>query len=97
MKIERFILSILRKIESLRGSIITYAYKTGNRSKTYEWWEISVSDFDFYMHDKRFRILAKAWHKAALAQGYNIVFVCSMPKEAKLVKLAEEENLILNI
>lgn len=98
MKIENFILSILKKVESLKDGVVAYAYKSGNVPMTYTWWEISVSDFDLYMNDKRFKSLSKAWSKAAKAQGHKIIFVCGwMPTEEKLVKLAEEENLILNI
>lgn len=98
MKIENFILSILKKVESLKDGVIAYAYKSGNVPMTHTWWEISVSDFDLYMNDKRFKSLSNAWHKAAKAQGHKIIFVCGwMPTEEKLAKLAEEENLILNI
>lgn len=95
MKIEKFILNILKKIESLQDGVIAYAYKTPT---TYTWWEISVSDYELYAHDKRFKTLTNAWYKAAMAQGHKIIFVCGwMPTEEKLAKLAEEDNLILNI
>jgi hypothetical protein len=98
MKIERFILNILKKIESLKEGIITYSYKTGNDSMTCIWWEISVSDFNFYMNDKRFKTLSNAWHKAAKAQGFKLIFVCGWtPLEKELIDLAEKDNLILNV
>ncbi len=98
MKIESFILSILKKVESMKEGVIAYAYKTGNAPMTHTWWEISVSDFDLYMNDKRFKTLTNAWHKAGVAMGHKIIFVCGwIPTEEKLVKLAEENNLILNI
>ena len=98
MKIESFILSILKKIEESWPGVICYAYKTGNAPMTCVWWEVSVSDFDLYMHDKRFKTLTNAWHKAAKAQSHKIIFVCGWkPTEEKLVKLAEEDNLILNM
>lgn len=98
MKIESFILSILRKVESLKDGVIAYSYKSGNAPMTHTWWEISVSDFDLYMNDKRFKNLSKAWHTAAKQQGHKIIFVCGwMPTEEKLAKLAEEDNLILNV
>ena len=91
MKIESFILSILKKIEESWPGVICYAYKTGNAPMTHVWWEVSVSD-------KRFKTLTNAWHKAAKAQGHKIIFVCGWkPTEEKLVKLAEEDNLILNV
>lgn len=98
MKIEGLILSILKKVESMQDGLIAYAYKTGNEPMTHTWWEISVSDFEFYMHDKRFKALSSAWHEAAKAQGEKLIFVCGWkPTEEKLVKLAEEDNLILNV
>lgn len=98
MKIESFILSILKKVESLKDGVIAYGYKSGNEPMTHTWWEISVSDFDLYMNDKRFKNLSKAWHAAAKQQGHKIIFVCGwMPTEEKLAKLAEKDNLILNV
>ena len=96
MKIEKFILNILKKIENLQDGVIAYAHKTGNVPMTHIWWEISVSDYELYMHDKRFRTLKNAWYKVALAQGHKIIFVCGwIPTEQKLAKLSEEDNLIL--
>jgi len=98
MKIESFILSILKKVESMKEGVVAYSYKTGNAPMTHVWWEISVSDFDLYMNDKRFKALSNAWHKAAKAKGHKIIFVCGcIPTEEKLVKLMEEDNLILNV
>jgi hypothetical protein len=98
MKIEKFILSILNTIESMKEGVVAYSYKTGNTPMTHVWCEISVSDFDLYMNDKRFKTLSNAWHKASKAKGHKIIFVCGwMPTEEKLVKLSDENNLILNI
>lgn len=82
----------------MKEGVVAYSYKDGNAPMTHVWWTISVSDFDLYMNDKRFKTLTKAWHKAANAQGEKISFVCGwMPTEEKLVKLANEDNLILNV
>lgn len=98
MKIEKFILNILKKIESLQDGIIAYAYKSSNETFTNIWWEISISSFEVYMHNKRFKTLSRAWCKAAQLHGYKIVFVCGfMPTEVKLMRLAERDNLILNV
>lgn len=95
---ESFLLSVVKKIESLKDGIISYGYLTGNIDMTYTWWQISVSDYDLYMHDERFKRLARAWHKIAESKGFKLIFVCDwIPKEEKLVKLAEEGNLILNV
>ena len=93
MKIENFILSILRKVESLKEGVIAYAYKSESG-----WWEISISDFELYMNDKRFKKLSTAWRTAAKAQKEKIIFVCGwMPTEEKLVRLSEDDNLIIDI
>ena len=98
MKIEKFILSILKKVERMKEGVVAYSYKTGKTPMTHVWWEISVSDFDLYMNDKGFKTLSNAWHKAAKVKGHKIIFVCGwMPTEEKLAKLADEDNLILNI
>jgi len=98
MKIESFILKILKNIEETWPEVVCYAYKTGNAMMTYVWWEVSVSDFELYMHDKRFKTLINAWYKAAKVQGHKIIFVCDWkPTEEKLVKLAEDDNLILSV
>ena len=90
--IESFILKILKKIEEIFPSVVCYAYKT-----EMGWWEVSISDFDIY-RDKRFRVFTDAWYKAGLKYGSKIIFVCGwIPKESTLVKLAEQNNLILNI
>ena len=97
MKIENFILSIIRKIEEIKPGIIAYAYKDGNETKTCVRWIVCVSDFDFYMNDSRFKTLSKAWHAAGKARKEKIIFCYCSPKEKKLAELAESDNLIMNI
>ena len=98
METEKFILNIIKKIESLKDGVIAYAYKTGNATMTYTWWEVSVSDFDLYMKDKRFKNLSNACHKAAIVHNVRLVFVCGwFPTEERLEKLANDDNLILNV
>lgn len=98
MNIERFLLNILKKIESLKPGVIAYSTKIGNDSGISTWYEISISDFDLYMNDKRLKVLIKAWHIAAKARGEKIIFVCGwVPTEEKLVNLMKKNNLILNI
>lgn len=97
MKIENFVFGIVKKIEAIKDGVIAFAYKAGNSPMTHVWYEIAVSDYDFYSGDKRFKTLTSAWHKAAKAQGKEIIFVCRTPKEKQLEKLASEGNLILNI
>lgn len=97
MKIENFVLGIIKKIETMNNGVIAFAYKAGNFPMTHVWYEIAVSDYDFYSGDKRFKTLTSAWSKAAKAQGKKIIFVCRRPIEKQLANLASEGNLILNI
>lgn len=98
MNKENFILNILKKIESLKEGVIAYSYKTGNESMSNIWWEVSISDYNLYMNDRRFKALSNAYHKAAKQQGFKLIFVCGwIPSENKLIDLAENDNLILNI
>lgn len=98
MKSEKFILNIIEKIESLKDGVIAYAYKTSNATMMHTWWEVSVSDFDLYVNDKRFKNLSNAWHKAAIVHNIRLVFVCGwIPTEEQLFRLANEDNLILNV
>ena len=97
MRIENFILSIIRKLEEIKPGMIAYAYKDSNAPKIGFWWTICVSDFEFYMNDTRFKTLSKAWHAAIKARKEKIMFCYCSPKEKKLVTLAESDNLIMNI
>lgn len=98
MRVESFILNILSKIEKIWPDVICYSYRVSNPSKTHFWWEVSVSNFEVYMENKRFKNLSKAWRKAAEIRGFKIIFICGwIPTEDKLIKLANEDNLIINL
>lgn len=91
MKIYKFILSIIKKIESMKQGLIAYSYFDGR------WHWICLNDFDFYMKNEKFKALSKAWHKVAKTMGIEITFAYCEPKEETLAKLADEDNLILNV
>lgn len=89
--IENFILKILKKIESIDSNVFTYAYKVKQG-----WYEVSVSEFDFYFKNEHFKRLSKAWRASMNKMGHKIVFVCSgVPSEKKLVSLLNDDNLIM--
>lgn len=95
---KKLLLNIVRKIESLKDGVIAYAYRSGNATMTFQYWEVSVSDFDLYMNDKHFKMLCEAWRKAAEAKGEKLIFVCGwVPTEEKLLELANNDNLIIDI
>lgn len=96
MRIENFILSIVKKLEATYP-VISFAYKDCNSTNTYEWWWICMTNYEVYVQDKRFKILSDAWRAAAKARGIKIVFCYCSAKEKFLEKLAKEDNLIMNV
>jgi hypothetical protein len=97
MKIENFILNILRKIESLKDGMIAYAYLDGNALMSHTWYLVCLNDYEMYMNDKRLKALMNAWHKAGKALGIKVIFAYCNPSEEKLNELAEKDNLFLNV
>ena len=91
MKEKAFILSIIKKLESLVDGMVVYAHKECS------WYSICLSDYDYYFNDQRFKTLSRAWYKAASARGFKISFAYCKPLESKLKKLAYEDDLIINV
>lgn len=92
-----FLLSILKKIESLKEGVICYATEDHYPDGTHRWWWIAVDDYNFYSQDWKYKSLMNAYGKAAKARGLNIAFCYCSVSEDSLMKLANESNLILNI
>lgn len=97
MKVETFLLNILRKIESLKEGVIAYAYLDGNEKRTHTWYCVCLNDYDMYVNDKRLKALTNAWHTAAKALGIKVVFAYCNPLEEKLETLLNSGNLFLNV
>lgn len=97
MRIENFILSIVKKLETTYPGVIAFAYKDWNASRTNEWWDVCITDYDIYTTDNRFKTLTHAWRVAGKARGEKIIFCYCSAKKKNLEKLAEENNLIMNI
>ena len=92
MKKEDIIRLMIRDIEKLDDELFVYAHSQSR------WVEVSVSKFDFYMHNVEFKKTCEKWRKILKKVGVNIVFVCGwIPEERVLIQLAEDNNLILNI
>lgn len=89
--IDKFLMSIIRKIESLQEGLITYAFFDS------PWYWFCLNDFEFYMHNRCFNNLTKVWHKVSKTLNIRIVFVYKEPSEDFLLKKANENNLYLNI
>lgn len=97
MRIENFILSIVKKLEVTYPGVIAFAHKDWNAPRTNEWWDVCITDYGIYATDNRFKTLTRAWHAAGKARGVKIIFCYCSAKEKNLEKLAEENNLIMNI
>lgn len=94
---KHFILNIVKKIETLNPDLFVYAYRSGNVPMTNVWWQISVSDYNFYKSEQ-FSNFCRVWHKVAKTRGLKIIFVCGwIPKEEELIRLTEENNLIMTL
>lgn len=92
MNARKLILTIIKQVECIDPTLFVYGYQTAN------WWEISVSNFEFYLHNETFRKIVNQWYNIAKSKGIKVVFVCGWkPTEERLVKLMNENNLILNI
>lgn len=94
--IENLILKVVCAIESLKEGTICYAYYDKSYEH-YEFWAICVNDFQFYMSDKRFIALCGAWRKILRTKGCRVSFCYQNPTEKILSKLADEDNLIMNV
>jgi hypothetical protein len=94
---EKFILKIIKSLEHFQSDLTVWAYRDGNETKTREWYTICVSDFETYMKNMKFKKLLSAWHKVAKMRRIIITFSYQNPIEQQLLKLANEENLIMDV
>lgn len=90
-----FIFKIVKKTEEKFGCIC-YSYKDSNTPKTYCWWNVCIDDYDSYTSND-FKNWSSCCHAEAKKVGINILFCYCNPLESKLVELAEQDNLIMNI
>lgn len=97
MKKYNYITKILEKIEKMSNGKTAYSYESGNVSRSTTWQEISISDYELYVSE-RFKKLCNAWRVAGLQIGLKIIFVYNADcSQERLVKLLNEDNLILFI
>lgn len=82
--------AMLRDIEKMDSELFVYA------SIEDAWIQVSVSSFEFYMHDEAFKKTCNKWRAVIKKMGLKVVFVCGwIPKEEKLLELANKNNLII--
>lgn len=95
MNERNFVLKIVRQAEEEFGGIC-FSYKDGNATKTHEWWNVCIDDYELYFSNK-FKAWASRWRDKGKEQSVNLLFCYCNPLESKLAKLAEEDNLIMNL
>lgn len=84
MSERKTIYKICKKIEQ-NFNCLCYAYKDKN------WWVICISDYDIYCSDL-FKDFSKKQHESNL---FKVIFCFCNPLENNLMKLNDEENLIM--
>lgn len=89
------LLKIVRTIEKLKPGIISWAFVNKNNPK-FSFINVCISDYDFYLHDARFRKLKDAWHLAFFKKRKPLIFCYCNPIENDLLKLAEDNNLVMD-
>ena len=87
---------VIKAYERMFPDSIAYGYSDENSLKTWQWWNICIDSWDIYQSQK-FKNFAKVWHLYATKRKTRIVFAFCVPNEKKLLKLAESDNLILNV
>ena len=92
MNERKLIYKVLRQIESVFPDVFTYGYKDED-SKYSRWW-ICIDDYCIYRSEE-FKNLVK--HIRKTLRGLTCVFSYVKPIEKTLLRLAETDNLVLNI
>lgn len=83
-------LAAVKRIEAERPGVISWA------SRQERWWEICVSDYDFYRSEPFQRIKA-AYRKALQAAGGGkLIFCYTKPDAERLYALECEGNLVMD-
>lgn len=88
---ESLISKIVRNTEEKFGGIC-YAYQDHDSG----YWWIAVDNYASYS-SQEFKQWSKNWHKVADRRRVNLVFCYCNPNELALQKLADEDNLIMNV
>lgn len=92
-----FILRIIRILESLNKGVICFSHEDVYPDGSYRWDWICIDDYYIYTRDARYKELAKRFSAEAKKIGINIAFCYCSISEEKLLELAENDNLIMNV
>ena len=96
MKERKAVYKVLQAIEDIFPDTIAYAYLDSNSTKTHVWWNVCIDNWDLY-YSKDFKEFTAEVHKRYKPHGIKLLFCYCYPLEKKLLELAEQDNLILNI
>lgn len=90
MKHAKLLLAAVKRIEAERPGVIAWA------SRQERWWELCVSDYDFYRSEELSRI--KATYRKALqaAGGGKLIFCYAKPDAERLYELELAGNLVMD-
>lgn len=92
-----FLLTVIKTLERMRPGMLCYGYGAQNVPGTNTWYEIVLSDVDWYLKDARFKQYAALMRRTAAQRfGAKLVFVACTPQEERLVRLLEDNNLIMS-
>lgn len=97
MKDLKFLRGILAKTEALKNGVVSWASERVDATGTNHWTEVCVSDADFYFNDAQFKRWREVWHSVAHKRGLRLIFAFCPPDEQRLAKLANENNLLMNL
>lgn len=90
MKHAALLLAAVKRIEAERPGVIAWA------SRQERWWELCVSDYDFYRSEELARI--KVMYRKALraAGGGKLIFCYAKPDAERLYELELAGNLVMD-
>ena len=91
----KFIIKLVKDIED-KFSVLAYAYKDGNEPKTHIWWTVCVDNYSLYT-SKEYKEFTSQKYAIFKKLNINVIFAYRNTFESILVKLAEADNLIMNI
>lgn len=90
MKHDALLLAAVKRIEAERPGVIAWALRQER------WWELCVSDYDFYRSEELARI--KVMYRKALraAGGGKLIFCYAKPDAERLYELELAGNLVMD-
>lgn len=91
LEISKLLFRVVKGIEAKFNGTIAYGYVDKELGNV-----ICLSDYNIY-RSTDFAFVAESWRKIMKAKNQRILFAFCIPSEKELQKLADEENLVLNV